>query len=89
MLFLTFILRSLSTLGSLGMCREKEYTSFTQLTLCNLFCSSSTDWGTYANPKKDTVIFGSPHYIVETSYRLYILTVCLIVRQVCKEYVLL
>lgn len=23
----------------------------------------------YANPKKDTVMFGSPHYIVKTSYR--------------------
>lgn len=85
MLFLTFI--SLSTLGSLGMCRgKKKYTLFAQLVLCNLFCSSSTDWGmSMPIQKKDILIFGSPHYLVKASYRFYVLTVCLIDTQVCEE----
>lgn len=39
----------------------------------------------YASPKKDTVMFRSPQYVVKTSYRLYVLTVCLIHLQVWNE----
>lgn len=69
------------------MCRGKKKSPHCLHSLywATSFCSSSIDWGmSVPIPKKQ-----SPPYIVKTSHRLYILTVCLIDMQVCKEEVLL
>lgn len=68
MLFLT-LLRSLSTLGSLGMCKEKNTHCLYSLYCARCFVHQVQAGECLCQSKKDTVMFGSPHYIVKTSYR--------------------